>query len=122
MGRKETPVGQAASQESGKRAGDEPGSVIPEAPKRPKRPRELQDSLNFHLYHPLAWQLARLLAKTPITPNVVSVIGGSFVVAAGIVYALTFNHGRIKLKRQVCVERPSYSTIGGSHADNVQSH
>ncbi len=93
MGRKETPVGQAASQESGKRAGDEPSPVIAEAPKRPKRPRELQDSLNYYLYHPLAWQLARLLAKTPITPNVVSVIGGGFVVAAGIVYAQTYIHG-----------------------------
>jgi phosphatidylglycerophosphate synthase len=55
--------------------------------KRPQRPRELQDSLNFHLYHPLAWRLAQLLAKTPLTPNMVSVIGGCFVVIAGIVYA-----------------------------------
>lgn len=54
---------------------------------RPQRPRELQDSLNFHLYHPLAWQLARVLARTPITPNMVSVVGGGFVVAAGIAYA-----------------------------------
>ena len=54
---------------------------------RPQRPRELQDSLNFYLYHPLAWQLARVLARTPITPNMVSVIGGCFVVAAGIAYA-----------------------------------
>ncbi|HVR90140.1 MAG TPA: CDP-alcohol phosphatidyltransferase family protein [Novosphingobium sp.] len=56
-------------------------------PARPKRPRELQDRLNFHLYHPLAWQLARQLAKTPLTPNAVSVIGGLFVVAAAAVYA-----------------------------------
>ncbi len=56
-------------------------------PARPKRPRELQDGLNFHIYHPLAWQLARQLAKTPLTPNVVSVIGGLFVVAAAAVYA-----------------------------------
>lgn len=55
--------------------------------RRPQRPRELQDSLNFYLYHPLAWQLAKVLARTPITPNMVSVIGGCFVVAAGIVYA-----------------------------------
>jgi phosphatidylglycerophosphate synthase len=54
---------------------------------RPQRPRELQDALNFHLYHPLAWQLARVLARTPITPNMVSVVGGCFVVAAGIAYA-----------------------------------
>jgi hypothetical protein len=57
-------------------------------PKRPQRKRELQDSLNHYLYHPLAWQLARQLAKTPLTPNIVSVIGGCFVVAAGIIYAM----------------------------------
>lgn len=54
--------------------------------KRPKRPREMQDGLNFHLYHPLAWRLAKALAHTPITPNMVSVLGGLLVVAAGIVY------------------------------------
>jgi phosphatidylglycerophosphate synthase len=57
---------------------------------RPQRPRELQDALNFYLYHPLAWQLAKALARTPITPNMVSVIGGGFVVAAGVVYAQTW--------------------------------
>ena len=62
-------------------------------PKRPQRKRELQDSLNHYLYHPLAWQLARVLAKTSITPNIVSVIGGCFVVAAGIVYAVGATHG-----------------------------
>lgn len=56
-------------------------------PARPQRPRELQDPLNHYLYHPLAWQLARGLAHTPITPNMVSVFGGLMVVAAGIVYA-----------------------------------
>lgn len=59
----------------------------PPVPERPKRPRELQDGLNFYLYHPLAWQLARQLAKTRITPNMVSVIGAGFVLAAGVVYA-----------------------------------
>ncbi|MCW1382279.1 CDP-alcohol phosphatidyltransferase family protein [Novosphingobium sp. KCTC 2891] len=53
---------------------------------RPKRAREMQDPLNHYLYHPLAWQLARRLARTPITPNMVSVLGGLFVVAAGVVY------------------------------------
>lgn len=53
---------------------------------RPQRAREMQDALNYHLYHPLAWRLARLLAPTPITPNMVSVAGGLCVVAAGIVY------------------------------------
>ncbi|MCW1401550.1 CDP-alcohol phosphatidyltransferase family protein [Novosphingobium sp. MW5] len=54
---------------------------------RPQRKRELQDSLNHYLYHPLAWQLARLLAKTPITPNMVSVVGALFVVGAAWSYA-----------------------------------
>jgi phosphatidylglycerophosphate synthase len=59
----------------------------PAAPNRPKRPRELQDWLNHYLYHPLAWQLARALARTPLTPNMVSVIGACFVVGAGVAYA-----------------------------------
>lgn len=57
------------------------------AASRPTRPRELQDSLNHYVYHPLAWKLARQLAKTPITPNMVSVLGGLLVIAAGIAYA-----------------------------------
>ncbi len=56
-------------------------------PERPVRPRELQDPLNHFFYHPLAWQLAKLLARTPATPNMVSVFGGLLVVAAGIAYA-----------------------------------
>ncbi len=55
--------------------------------KRPVRPRELQDLLNHYLYHPLAWRLARQLARTPLTPNMVSVIGAGFVVAAAYAYA-----------------------------------
>jgi phosphatidylglycerophosphate synthase len=54
---------------------------------RPTRPRELQDPLNHYLYHPLAWRLARVLARTAITPNMVSVAGACFVIAAGIAYA-----------------------------------
>jgi len=53
---------------------------------RPQRPRELEDPLNHYLYHPVAWQLARVLARTPLTPNMVSVFGGLTVVAAGIAY------------------------------------
>jgi phosphatidylglycerophosphate synthase len=53
---------------------------------RPMRPRELQDPLNYYVYHPLAWQLARVLAQTPITPNMVSVFGAGCVVAAGLAY------------------------------------
>ena len=56
-------------------------------PERPRRPRELQDPLNHYLYHPLAWQLALRLARTPLTPNMVSVIGAGFVVAAAVIYA-----------------------------------
>ena len=56
-------------------------------PKRPQRPRELQDPLNYYLYHPLAWMLARALAKTPITPNIVSVAGALCVIAAAWSYA-----------------------------------
>lgn len=55
-------------------------------PVRPMRPRELEDTLNHRLYHPLAWQLAKLLARTPLTPNQVSVAGGLTVVCAGVAY------------------------------------
>ncbi len=54
--------------------------------RRPERPRELQDPLNYYLYHPLAWQLARLLARTSLTPNMVSVVGAALVVAASLAY------------------------------------
>lgn len=54
---------------------------------RPMRPRELEDALNHYIYHPLAWRLARLLARTPVTPNMVSVVGGLSVAAAGAAYA-----------------------------------
>lgn len=60
-------------------------------PQRPRRPRELQDPLNHYLYHPLAWQLARRLAHTPITPNMVSVLGAAMVIAAGIAYLQPFH-------------------------------
>jgi len=66
---------------------DAAGQQQAPAPRRPQRPRELQDGLNHYLYHPLAWQLARVLAKTPLTPNMVSVIGGFCVVAAAVAYA-----------------------------------
>ena len=68
-------------------ASDGAATATQAPPRRPLRPRELQDALNRWLYHPLAWQLARLLARTPITPNAVSVIGGCFVIAAGFAYA-----------------------------------
>lgn len=57
------------------------------SPPRPQRPRELQDPLNYFLYHPLAWQLARRLAHTPLTPNMVSVFGACMVICAAAAYA-----------------------------------
>lgn len=62
-------------------------AVPPARAIRPLRPRELQDPLNYYLYHPLAWQLARQLARTPISPNLVSVVGALCVVAAAVAYA-----------------------------------
>ena len=56
-------------------------------PERPRRARELQDPLNYYLYHPLAWQLALRLARTPLTPNMVSVVGAFCVIGAAIAYA-----------------------------------
>jgi phosphatidylglycerophosphate synthase len=52
-----------------------------------QRPRELEDALNFYIYHPLAWQLAKQLSRTPLTPNAVSGLGAGCVVAAAAVYA-----------------------------------
>ncbi len=83
-------AGSVASTDSNDLNAGQPGPPkrSPERPpERSRRARELQDPLNHYLYHPLAWQLARALAKTPLTPNIVSVIGGLFVVGAAIAYA-----------------------------------
>lgn len=50
------------------------------------RPAELQVFSNRALYHPLAAWLARRLAPTPATPNMVSIASGLCVVGAGIAY------------------------------------
>lgn len=50
------------------------------------RPRELEDWLNFYLYHPLSMRLAEALAPTRITPDVLSVAGGLMIVFATIAY------------------------------------
>jgi phosphatidylglycerophosphate synthase len=50
------------------------------------RLRALQNPLDRALYHPLSARLAHLLARTPVTPNMVSVAGGLLVVLAGIAY------------------------------------
>ncbi|MFB0610773.1 CDP-alcohol phosphatidyltransferase family protein [Aurantiacibacter poecillastricola] len=54
--------------------------------KLPGRRREMQDSLDRHLYHPLAARVATGLASTPVTPNMVSVASGLLVVLAGVAY------------------------------------
>lgn len=59
-----------------------------DVPSKPRRPAELQDALNLYLYHPLAWQIARRLAVTAVTPNMVSVASGLMVVAAAAAYSL----------------------------------
>ncbi|MEM1051518.1 MAG: CDP-alcohol phosphatidyltransferase family protein [Pseudomonadota bacterium] len=50
------------------------------------RPPELEDWLNGQIYHPLSMRLARALALTPITPNMVSIAGGLSIVLAALVY------------------------------------
>jgi hypothetical protein len=50
------------------------------------RPRELEDPLNFYVYHPLAARLARLLVPTGVAPNAVSVVSGLLVVAGALAY------------------------------------
>ena len=52
------------------------------------RPRELEDWLNGRLYHPLSMRLAKALVRTPVTPNMVSVMGGLMIVLAAVAYNL----------------------------------
>ena len=54
---------------------------------RPTRPPELQDWLNLHIYHPLAWRLALALRPTGLSPNAVSVVGALLVWGAAWAYA-----------------------------------
>ena len=53
---------------------------------RRRHPREMEDWLNFHIYHPLANRLAGLLVSTPVTPNMVSFAGWLLIVAAAFLY------------------------------------
>jgi phosphatidylglycerophosphate synthase len=55
---------------------------------QPTRPAELEDWLNRQIYHPLSWRLARRLASTAVTPNMVSVAGASVVILAAASYGL----------------------------------
>ncbi|MEZ5682109.1 MAG: CDP-alcohol phosphatidyltransferase family protein [Erythrobacter sp.] len=61
-------------------AGRAPGAGVTD------RVVELQNPLDRVLYHPLAARLARALAGTFVTPNMVSVAGGLAIVAAGLIY------------------------------------
>jgi phosphatidylglycerophosphate synthase len=51
------------------------------------KPRELQGFLNRTIYHPLAHLLARALVPTPVTPNMVSILGALMVMTAAVLYA-----------------------------------
>lgn len=55
---------------------------------RTARPPELEDWLNARLYHPLSWKLARSLAPTRITPNMVSAAGALAIMLAALAYSL----------------------------------
>lgn len=52
----------------------------------PGRPPELEDWLNRVVFHPLSKRLARALARTPVTPNMVSALGGLAVALAAVSY------------------------------------
>jgi phosphatidylglycerophosphate synthase len=56
-------------------------------PAVPARRRELQNPLDRLIYHPIAARLARRLARTPVTPNMVSLAGAMLVVLAATAYA-----------------------------------
>lgn len=56
-------------------------------PPRTGKPREAQGWSNARLFHPAARRLAMLLARTRVTPNMVSVAGAAMVMAAGVLYA-----------------------------------
>lgn len=58
----------------------------PALPERPERPAELEDWLNARLYHPLSWRLARRLAATRITPDMVSIAGAGVIMLAAAAY------------------------------------
>ena len=51
------------------------------------KPRELQGFLNRTLYHPAARRFAAFLVPTPVTPNMVSILGAAMVITTGVLYA-----------------------------------
>jgi phosphatidylglycerophosphate synthase len=62
--------------------------VTTETAPRTGKPREVQGWSNARLFHPAAKRLAARLARTAVTPNMVSVFGAGMVVTAGVLYAL----------------------------------
>jgi phosphatidylglycerophosphate synthase len=60
-------------------------SIVSETP-APGRPREIETASNLYLIHPLSRLLAEALAKTPATPNQVSVAGLGAAGLAGLCY------------------------------------
>lgn len=52
------------------------------------RPAELEDWLNGRIYHPLSMRLAKGLAETFVTPNMVSIAGGGMIVLAAVTYGM----------------------------------
>jgi phosphatidylglycerophosphate synthase len=65
----------------------EPPTTTAAPPERPPRPPELEDWLNGQLYHPLSWRLARRLAPTSITPDMVSAGGAVAIMLAAAAYS-----------------------------------
>jgi phosphatidylglycerophosphate synthase len=51
------------------------------------RPRELEDFLNRRVFHPLSRRLAKALAPTFVTPNMLSLTGAALVLLAGAFYS-----------------------------------
>lgn len=64
-----------------------PGSSTPPTA-QPARPAELEDWLNRQFYHPLSWRLARRLASTRVTPDMVSAAGAATIMLAAASYGL----------------------------------
>jgi len=64
----------------------EPAASSPLA-EPPQRPAELEDGLNARLYHPLSRRLARWLAPTPVTPDMVSAAGALAIMLAALAYS-----------------------------------
>ena len=60
---------------------------LPKKARQISRPAELEDGLNRHLYHPMSGLLARRLAGTKITPDMVSVAGALAIMLAAVAYA-----------------------------------